>query len=115
MAIDQHIVAGTKSTCTLGTVNYNDVNFRENQMLAADTATGQIRRFLTGPNGCEITGVVTTPDGRTMFINVQQPAGRIPNPPAKTLIQTTPPPSPLGSTARENSPTTLSDRGHPTS
>ncbi len=26
-----------------------------------------------GPNGCEVTGVVLTPDGRTMFINIQHP------------------------------------------
>ncbi|TVQ56566.1 MAG: PhoX family phosphatase [Rhodobacteraceae bacterium] len=44
-----------------------------NAMLAADPRTGEIRRFLTGPIGQEITGVVTTPDQRTMFINVQHP------------------------------------------
>ncbi len=47
--------------------------FGNNQMLAANPDTGEIRRFLTGPVGCEITGVVTTPDRRTMFINVQHP------------------------------------------
>ena len=31
------------------------------------------RRFLVGPRGCEITGVMTTPDQTTMFINVQHP------------------------------------------
>lgn len=46
-----------------------------NQMLAADPATGEIRRFLAGPVGCEITGVITTPDQRTMFVNVQHPGG----------------------------------------
>lgn len=44
-----------------------------NMMLAADPKTREIKRFLTGPNGCEITGVITTPDRRTMFINVQHP------------------------------------------
>jgi secreted PhoX family phosphatase len=47
--------------------------FGNNQMLAADPVTGEIRRFLTGPRGQEITGVITTPDRRTMFINVQHP------------------------------------------
>ncbi|HWW48571.1 MAG TPA: PhoX family phosphatase [Xanthobacteraceae bacterium] len=47
--------------------------FGNNAMLCADPATGEIRRFLTGPLGQEITGVVTTPDGRTMFVNVQHP------------------------------------------
>jgi uncharacterized protein len=44
-----------------------------NQMLACDVGTGEMRRFLTGPVGCEITGASWTPDGRTMFINVQHP------------------------------------------
>jgi uncharacterized protein len=44
-----------------------------NQMLACDRATGEIRRFLTGPVNCEITGLTLTPDGRTMFINIQHP------------------------------------------
>ncbi len=49
--------------------------FGMNAMLAADPATGEIRRFLTGPWGQEITGVVTTPDGTSMFVNVQHPGG----------------------------------------
>ena len=44
-----------------------------NAMLAADPRTGEIRRFLVGPAGCEITGATGTPDGRTMFINIQHP------------------------------------------
>jgi secreted PhoX family phosphatase len=44
-----------------------------NAMLAADPKTGEIRRFLVGPPGCEITGATGTPDGRTMFINIQHP------------------------------------------
>lgn len=48
-------------------------NIKNNQMLAADAHTGEVRRFLTGPRGCEISGVVTTPDQRTMFVNVQHP------------------------------------------
>jgi uncharacterized protein len=48
-------------------------NVGNNQMLACDVATGQTRRFLTGPVNCEITGVTWTPDGTTMFLNVQHP------------------------------------------
>jgi secreted PhoX family phosphatase len=44
-----------------------------NAMLAACPETGEVRRFLTGPRGCEITGVTMTPDLRTMFISVQHP------------------------------------------
>ena len=44
-----------------------------NQLLAADPATGEIRRFLVGPSGCEIAGVTLTPDQQTMFVNIQHP------------------------------------------
>ena len=48
-----------------------------NQMLAADTTSDQgrpeIRRFLVGVKDCEVTGVATTPDRRTMFVNLQHP------------------------------------------
>ncbi|MGJ7492317.1 PhoX family protein [Variovorax sp. ZT4R33] len=47
-----------------------------NQLLCADSASGRIRRFLVGPNGCEITGCVVTPDRRTLFVNVQHPGER---------------------------------------
>ena len=49
------------------------VNLGNNAMLAADPRTGEIRRFLVGPAGCEITGATAAPDGRTMFINIQHP------------------------------------------
>jgi uncharacterized protein len=32
-----------------------------------------LRRFLTGPKECEITGVDSTPDGRTLFVGIQHP------------------------------------------
>ncbi len=44
-----------------------------NQMLACDPRTGEIRRFLTGPTNCEVTGLTWTPDLRTMFVNIQHP------------------------------------------
>jgi len=33
----------------------------------------QLRRFLVGPVECEITGVDSTPDGKTLFVNIQHP------------------------------------------
>ncbi|MCZ2723182.1 PhoX family phosphatase [Marinomonas sp. 15G1-11] len=44
-----------------------------NQMLVADTETGEIRRFLVGPKECEITGSAWSADKKTMFISVQHP------------------------------------------
>ncbi len=47
--------------------------FGNNQMLALDRSNGEVRRFLTGPVNCEVTGATLTPDLRTMFINIQHP------------------------------------------
>lgn len=33
----------------------------------------KLRRFLVGPKECEITGITETPDGKTLFINIQHP------------------------------------------
>jgi secreted PhoX family phosphatase len=44
-----------------------------NQMLVADPQSGEIRRFLVGPRGCEITGITMSPDLRSLFINIQHP------------------------------------------
>jgi secreted PhoX family phosphatase len=42
-------------------------------MFCADPSTHQITRFLTSPRNCEVTGVITTPDGKTMFVGIQHP------------------------------------------
>ncbi len=42
-------------------------------MLCADPTSGETRRFLVGPKGCEITGVFVTPDEKTMFVGIQHP------------------------------------------
>lgn len=44
-----------------------------NQMLLADPDSGEIKRFLVGPVDCEVTGVTSTPDGSTVFVNIQHP------------------------------------------
>jgi hypothetical protein len=50
-----------------------------NQMLAGDPVTGEIRRFLTGPKGCEVTGLCWSADRRTMFVGIQHPGGSWPD------------------------------------
>ena len=44
-----------------------------NALMACNPVTGEVRRFLTGPTGCEITAATWTPDERTLFINIQHP------------------------------------------
>lgn len=59
------------STHVLGKGDF--ANLGNNMMLAADPTDGEVRRFLTGPRGCEITGMAMTPDRRVFFVNVQHP------------------------------------------
>ena len=49
------------------------VNIGANSMACADPNTKEVRRFLTGPPHCEVTGVINTPDGKTMFVGIQHP------------------------------------------
>ena len=44
-----------------------------NQMLCADPASKEVRRFLVGPWGAEITGITWSPDETAMWVNVQHP------------------------------------------
>jgi secreted PhoX family phosphatase len=43
------------------------------QLLVADTLTGEICRLFSGVTDCEITGLTVTPDRRTLFCNIQHP------------------------------------------
>lgn len=47
-----------------------------NQMLCGDPETGEIRRFLTGPVACEVTGLTFSPDNKAMFVGIQHPGER---------------------------------------
>ncbi len=44
-----------------------------NQMLVSDIRTGDLRRLFTGVTDDEITGITTTPNRKTMFVNTQHP------------------------------------------
>ena len=79
------------STSALGKGPY--ARLGNNQMLAADPATGEVRRFLVGPRGCELTGVVMSPDLRAMFVNIQhpgEPANERSDPAAPAALSTWP-------------------------
>ena len=47
-----------------------------NQMLFADAATGEIKRFLVGPKECEVTGLTWSLDRKTMFVGIQHPGDK---------------------------------------
>jgi hypothetical protein len=42
-------------------------------ILGKEPAEANLKRFLVGPRGCEITGWAETPDGKAIFINIQHP------------------------------------------
>lgn len=60
--------------------NYSDSGEFEgmgnNQMLIGDNETGEIKRFLVGPNECEVTGITFSPDYKTVFVGIQHPGER---------------------------------------
>ena len=59
---------GTRSvTSTLNGVT-NTVTTR-----VGKTPGTTLRRFLVGPKQCEITGIYSTPDGKSVFVNIQHP------------------------------------------
>ena len=42
-------------------------------LLAMDTRSGEVKRFLIAPDGAEVCGTQMTADGRTLFVNIQHP------------------------------------------
>ena len=44
-----------------------------NQMLVGDPETGEIKRFMVGPVGCEVTGFAWSVDRKTVFVGIQHP------------------------------------------
>jgi secreted PhoX family phosphatase len=46
----------------------------------ANPAVNDLKRLMVGPNGSELTGARFTPDGRTMFVNIQHPSSSNPAP-----------------------------------
>jgi secreted PhoX family phosphatase len=59
----------TDASTSSGTTN----TFGNNAMYSVDPVTKKSTRFLTGPDGCEITGLTYTPDLKTFFVNIQHP------------------------------------------
>ena len=46
--------------------------------IGATLGEGRLKRFLVAPSGSEVTGVAETPDGKTMFVNIQHPGEKTP-------------------------------------
>ncbi len=50
-----------------------------NQMLVGHPETGEIARFMTGPNGSEVTGLTWNTDRTVAFVGIQHPGGSWPD------------------------------------
>lgn len=64
-------------------------SFGTNQLLCADPHSRAVKRFLVGPRGCEITGLTSTPDGKTLWVNIQHPTISYPASDGKTRPRST--------------------------
>ena len=58
---------------TLGSASGTQTTF-----IGAALGESSLRRFLVGPKGCEVTGITETPDGKTLFVNIQHPGETTP-------------------------------------
>jgi secreted PhoX family phosphatase len=74
LRFDERGVLWIQTDVSASVLNKGDyAGLGNNQLLAANVATGEVRRFLAGPVHCEVTGMAFTPDGRTLFLNIQHP------------------------------------------
>jgi uncharacterized protein len=72
-------IPGTVGDGATRTVN-NTLTTAANTTTTSTTQTrigaapgASLKRFLVGPKECEITGIDSTPDGRSLFVNIQHP------------------------------------------
>ncbi|MBX7481310.1 PhoX family protein [Qipengyuania qiaonensis] len=75
---DQMLVAfpgkvGDGDRITVGGMDAAGMASSQQTVMGTAATSANLRRFLVGPNECEITGVDSTPDGRTLFVGIQHP------------------------------------------
>ncbi|WP_238939213.1 PhoX family protein [Pasteurella multocida] len=74
LLFDNHGILWVQTDVSSSTLNKKAYEgMGNNQMLAVIPEQGEFKRFLTAPNGSEVTGIAFTPDNKTMFINIQHP------------------------------------------
>ncbi|HLV07379.1 MAG TPA: alkaline phosphatase PhoX [Croceibacterium sp.] len=64
---------GDGGTRTITNVGAGGATATQTTRVGAAATAATLKRFLTGPKECEITGVDSTPDGRTLFVGIQHP------------------------------------------
>nr|WP_315228289.1 PhoX family phosphatase [uncultured Albidiferax sp.] len=68
---------GDGSTTTLNYTKADGSAVAVTTRVGAKPTVDTLRRFLVGPVDCEITGCSETPDGKTLFVNIQHPGESI--------------------------------------
>jgi secreted PhoX family phosphatase len=58
---------------TITNTGANGATATQATRVGAAPSAATLRRFLVGPIECEITGIDSTPDGRTLFVGIQHP------------------------------------------
>lgn len=66
-------VLGDGGALTITNTGSNGATGTQSTIAGAAATPATLKRFLVGPIGCEITGVDSTPDGRTLFVGIQHP------------------------------------------
>ncbi|MDV3457358.1 DUF839 domain-containing protein [Sphingomonas sp. HF-S4] len=64
---------GDGGTRTVTNTTAGGVTWTVVTRIGATPTAATLKRFLIGPVQCEITGIDTTPDGRTIFVGIQHP------------------------------------------
>ena len=64
---------GSKAVLNLAVPANANANQTVTTFVGKQPGTAELRRFLVGPKGSEITGIVETPDGKAIFVNIQHP------------------------------------------
>ena len=77
MLIGRPGVVGDGTTPTLSYTKADGSTVNIQTRMGAKPTAATLRRFLVGPVDCEITGCTETPDGKTLFINIQHPGEAI--------------------------------------
>ncbi|RIV89838.1 PhoX family phosphatase [Aurantiacibacter xanthus] len=70
-ALPGHV--GDGSNVTITNKDSTGATAQQTTIAGAAATAATLKRFLVGPKQCEITGVDSTPDGRTLFVGIQHP------------------------------------------
>ena len=68
---------GDGTTPTLNYTKADGTTVSVQARVGAKPTADTLKRFLVGPVDCEITGCTETPDGKTLFVNIQHPGETI--------------------------------------